>query len=196
MNKFRLISFSLLLLASAGCSTTLVREEPLSISLGETGVRCAMAPLAEALLKRRGTVVQSIQGSRKESVFSAECVMKCESDRFTAIFLAPQMRLATLTITPPHTLTFDRARQIPAAFEPEYALFDLAVVNLPTADLKRSLGEDLYVTENGATRTVFAAGVAIAVRTMLPDGSVRYENIPLEYSYTVRELKSEGAGVR
>ena len=191
MNKLLSLSFSVLILAFAGCSTTLVREEPLSIRLGETGVRCAAAPLAEALLKRRGTVVQSIQGSRKENVFSAECVMKGEKDRFTAIFLAPQMRLATLTITPPHTLTFDRARQIPDAFEPEYALFDLAVVNLPIEDLKRSLGDGMSVVERDGVRTIYAAGVPVAVRTMLHDGSIRYKNIPLEYSYTVKELKRD-----
>lgn len=192
MTKLLPLSFSVLFLALAGCSTTLVREEPQSIRLGETGVRCAVAPLAEALLKRRGTLVQSIQGSRKENVFSAECVMKGESDRFTAIFLAPQMRLATLTITSPHTLTFDRARQIPEAFAPEYALFDLAMVNLPTAELRRALDDGMTIVEHGRARTVFAAGVAVAVRTLLPDGSIRYENIPLEYSYVVKKLEGDG----
>ena len=191
MNKLLQLSFFVLILVLTGCSTTLVREEPLSIRLGETGVRCAAAPLAEALLKRSGTVVQTIQGSRKESVFSAECVMKGEKDRFTAIILAPQMRLATLTITPPHKLTFDRSRQIPDAFEPEYALFDLAAVNLPTDDLKRSLGAGMSVVERDGTRTIYAAGVPVAVRTMLPDGSIRYENVPLEYSYVVKEMKGE-----
>ena len=118
--------------------------------------------------------------------------MKGESDRFTAIFLAPQMRLATLTITPPHTLTFDRARQIPEAFAPEYALFDLAMVNLPTAELRRALDDGMTIVEHDRTRTVFAAGVAVAVRTLLPDGSIRYENIPLEYSYVVKKLEGDG----
>lgn len=175
--------------ALAGCATALVREEPRSIRLGEAGVSCATAPLAEALLARRGSAIHSVQGSWKDHVFAAECVVKCDPGRFTAIFLAPQMRLATLTVTPPHVITFERARQIPSAFEPEYALFDLAVVNLQADELRRALGDMFDVVERGGTRVVSAAGEQVAVRIALPDGSVRYENITLGYSYTLKEIR-------
>ena len=179
------LAFALL----TGCATTLVREEPKTIAVGEAGAKCAMAPLAEALLARRGTSVQAINGSWKEHAFTAECVTKGVDGKFTAIFLAPQMRLATLTITPPHTLSFERARQIPAAFEPEYALFDLAVVNLPTMELRRALGENFIVVEAGGVRTVVAGGVPVARMTRLANGMCHYENLALDYVYDLKEVK-------
>ena len=172
--------------AFAGCSSMLVREEPHEIRIGDTGVHCPVVPLAEALMKYRGTLVQSVQGEWKDRAFAAECVIKGEQDRFTAIFLAPQMRLATLVITPPHTLSFDRARQIPDAFEPEYAIFDLAVINLSRDALRRALGDSFAVVERGGKRTISADGAVVAVRTVLPDGSIRYENVCLGYSYTLK----------
>ena len=178
-----------IVLTLAGCSTTLVREEPKTILLGDSGVPCAAAPLAAALLAQRGTAIHAIQGSWRDHVFAAECVTKATPASFTAVFLAPQMRLATLTITPPHTIAFDRARAIPAAFEPEYALFDLAVVNLPTDALRPALGTPFTVDELPGVRTVSAAGAPLAVRTLLPDGTVRYENLALGYTYTLKEVK-------
>ena len=177
------------LIVMTGCSTTIVREQPHEIRLGEDGARLAAAPLAEALLEYRGTAIQSVQGRWKDREFSAECVVKGIPGRFTAIFLAPQMRLATLVITPPRTLSFDRARQIPDAFEPEYAVFDLAVVNLSAESLRRALGEPFTVVERDGKRTVSAAGSPLAVRTVLPDGSVRYENVSLEYTFVLKEVK-------
>jgi hypothetical protein len=173
----------------AGCSTTLVREDPQAIRLGESGVRCAMTPIVEALLAQRGTAVHAIQGNWKDHAFVAERVTKGEEGRFTAIFLAPQMRLATITLTPPHTITFDRARSIPSAFEPEYALFDLAVINLPPDVLRRVLGGGFVVAVRGDVREVSAGGTLIAVRTSLPDGTVRYENKALDYTYTLKEVR-------
>ena len=172
-----------------GCSTTLVREDPRTIRLGENGVRCAMTPLVEALLEQRGTAIHAIQGCWKDHSFVAESVTKGEADRFTAIFLAPQMRLATITLTPPHTIAFERARSIPSAFEPEYALFDLAVVNLPPDRLRRALGKGFAVEERADTRTISAGGETIAVRTALPEGTVRYENKALDYTYTLKEIR-------
>jgi len=165
-----------------------VREEPKSIRLGETGVSCATVPIVEALLGCRGTAVHALHGQWKEHLFSAESVTKGEDGRFTAIFLAPQMRLATIALTPPHTISFNRTRSIPAAFEPEYALFDLAVVNLSAKALRLALGPGFSVTENEAERVVSAAGVPIAVRMALPDGSIRYENRALDYAYTLKEV--------
>lgn len=173
----------------AGCSTTLVREDPRTIRLGDSGVACATTPLVKELLAIRGTSVHAVQGSWKDHVFSAESVTKGEDGRFTAIFLAPHMRLATITLTPPHTITFDRARRIPSAFEPEYALFDLAVVNLPADRLRLALGASFTVSEADDRRTISAAGRPIAVRTALPDGTVRYENLPLGYAYVLKEVR-------
>ena len=187
MGKLAVVLLAGLLLA--GCSTTLVREEPKTIRLGETGVSCAIAPLVEALLAQRGTAVHAIQGNWKDHAFVAESVTKGEEGRFTAIFLAPQMRLATITLTPPHTITFDRARSIPSAFEPEYALFDLAVINLPPDVLRRVLGGGFVVAVRGDVREVSAGGTPIAVRTALPDGTVRYENKALDYTYTLKEVR-------
>ena len=173
----------------AGCSTTLVRDEPKAIRVGESGVSCAAAPLAEALLKQRGTIVSALNGSWKDHVFSAECVVRGEEDKFTAVFLAPHMRLATLTLTPPHTVTLERARSVPAAFEPEYALFDLAVVHLPTIALKQALGGDFVVAETATTRTVSTRGQTVARRQKLPNGLTRYENLSLGYSYDLKEIR-------
>jgi len=186
MGKLAVVLCAGLLLA--GCSTTLVREEPKTIRLGETGVSCAIAPLAEALLTQRGTVIHAIQGNWKDHTFVGESVTKGEEGRFTAIFLAPQMRLATIVLTPPHTITFDRARSIPSAFEPEYALFDLAVINLPPDVLRRVLGSGFAVAVRDDVREVSAGGTPIAVRTALPDGTVRYENKALDYTYTLKEV--------
>ena len=188
VNRLYIVALAVCVLAG-GCSTTLVREEPHEIRLGEADVRYSVSPLAEALLAIRGTSMRSLQGSWKDRVFAAECVTKGEPGRFTAIFLAPHMRLATLAVTPPHTLTFDRAREVPDAFEPEYAIFDLAVVNLDTEVLRRSLGNAFAVVEHGGRRTVSAGGSPVAVRTLLPDGSVLYENIFLGYVYTLKETK-------
>lgn len=188
MFKFLLV-FLLMVVVWAGCSTTLVREEPETIRVGEAGLPCAMAPLAEALLAQHGTTVSAVNGNWKDHVFSAECVLKGEEGRFTVVFLAPQMRLATLTITPPHTITFERARALPAAFEPEYALFDIAVVNLPANVLRKSLGTSFVVSETGATRTVLAHGVPVARRQKMPNGLVHYDNLSLGYSYDLKEVK-------
>lgn len=172
----------------AGCSTTLVREDPHVIALGETGVKCATAPLVSALLERRGVTAQALSGHWKERVFTAECVLKGEDDRFTAVFLAPHMRLATLTLTPPHTVSFERARQIPAAFEPEYLLFDLAVVNLSADRLRRALGGAFRVEERGNVRRVCAGGREVAVFARESDGRSVYENHVFEYGYTIKEM--------
>ena len=39
----------------AGCSTTLVREDPRTIRLGDSGVTCATTPLVKELLAMNGT---------------------------------------------------------------------------------------------------------------------------------------------
>ena len=72
-----------LLLAAAllaGCSTTLVRENPVSVRVAD-GVQLETAPLVEALLKFRGTRVQAANGSWKDQVFSAQCVLKGDGEK-------------------------------------------------------------------------------------------------------------------
>ena len=116
-----------LLLAAAllaGCSTTLVRETPERVRVAD-GVQLETTPLVEALLGFKGTRVQAANGAWKDQVFSAQCVLKGDGEMLTAVFLAPQLRLLTITLTKPHTVTCERAAQIPRAFEPEYALADL-----------------------------------------------------------------------
>ena len=83
-----------------GCQSVVVREAPQPVRVAD-GVTIDSAPLVEALLARTGTVVQAVNGSWKENAFAAEVVMKGDGRQLTAIFLAPQMRLATITLTRP-----------------------------------------------------------------------------------------------
>ena len=174
----------------AGCSTTLVRESPISIEVAD-GAKADMAAVAEALLELKGTHVQAVVGSWKDSAFTAEFVMKGDGDTFTVAALAPAMRLATITLSRPHSLRYERARRIPAAFEPEYLLFDLAVVNLETDALSRALGESFEVRDDGATRVVSSRGAPgpVAVLSRNADGSVKLTNHRRSYQYTVTRLQ-------
>lgn len=178
-----------LVMFMAGCSTTLVRESPREIVMGETGVKCATTSLVKALMTKRGVVVQAISGHWKSRVFTAECVLKGEDACFTAIFLAPHMRLATLKLTPPHTIAFERAREIPSAFEPEYLLFDLAVVNLPLDVLRGALGGRFRVEENRLGRRVYLGSREVASLVREDDGRMTYENRMYDYGYSVKEVK-------
>ena len=96
------------LLALCGCSTTeVVRETPESPAI------------VEALLANiTGTWIQTVEGAWKDEAFAAECVLKGDGEKFTAVLLAPQMRLATLTLERPHTLRWERAPQLPSALSP------------------------------------------------------------------------------
>ena len=74
----------------AGCSTTLVRETPERVRVAD-GVQLETTPLVEALLGFKGTRVQAANGAWKDQVFSAQCVLKGDGEKLTAVFLAPQL---------------------------------------------------------------------------------------------------------
>ncbi len=171
-----------------GCQGVVVRDAPLPVRVAD-GVAVDSAPLVEALLARTGTVVQAVSGSWKDNAFSAEVVMKGDGQRLTAVFLAPQMRLATITLTPPRTIRFERAANIPRMFEPEYALADLAFVNLDAATLGRAVAPTLRVEDDGATRRILAGETPVAELATNPDATRTFRNLVHGYSYTLREIK-------
>ena len=165
-----------------GCSTTeIVREEPENVAL------------AEAILDNvKGTQIQMVEGAWKDEAFAAECVLKGDGKRFTAVLLAPQMRLVTLTIESPHTIRWERAPQIPAALDPEYVMFDIALVSLPTKTLAEALGDGYRVDEtaDGKRRRVvdLKNGKRQSVRQVLPDGSIYFRNMQYGYEFTVKAI--------
>lgn len=180
--SFLCIGFSLALLC--GCRTTVVREEP------------GNAALVEALISNvRGTEVQMVEGAWKDEPFVAECVLKGNGEKFTAVLLAPHMRLATLTIERPHTLRWERAPQVPSALDPEYVIFDMSLVLLPTDVLSRSIGKGFRVNEtaDGRRRQVIDAGDGElhSIRQLLPDGSIYFRNARYGYEVTVKTLSHE-----
>ena len=171
----------------AGCSTTLVRETPERVRVAD-GVQLETTPLVEALLGFKGTRVQAANGAWKDKVFSAECVLKGDGEKLTAVFLAPQLRLLTITLTKPHTITCERAPQVPRAFEPEYALADLAYVNLDAETLRRAVSPALRVEDDGTTRRIRADGELVAEVVRRANGDVDFRNARYGYSYTLRSV--------
>jgi len=164
-----------------GCAAVAVRENP------------AAPEVAEALIDGiSGKSVQMIEGAWKDEAFSAECVMKCDGERFTAVLLAPQMRLATLTVERPHEIRWERAPQLPESLDPEHVILDIALVVLPTDALEKALGDVFAVKEtlDGKRRTVVDVerNRLHSVRQMLPDGSVYYRNVLYGYEFTVRSM--------
>ena len=179
-----------LLLAAAllaGCSTTLVRERPASVRVAD-GVQLETTPLVEALLEFKGTRVQAANGSWKDQVFSAQCVLKGDGEKLTVVFLAPQLRLLTITLTKPHTVTCERAPQVPRAFEPEYALADLAYVNLDAETLRRAVAPVLRVEDDGTTRRIRAGDTLVAEIVRHANGDIDFKNLRHGYSYTLRPV--------
>ena len=179
-----------LLLAAAllaGCSTTLVRENPAHVRVAD-GALLDTTPLVEALLGFKGTRVQAANGAWKDQVFSAQCVLKGDGETLTAVFLAPQLRLLTITLTKPHTITCERASQVPRAFEPEYALADLAYVNLDVDTLRRAVAPVLRVEDDGLTRRIKAGDALVAEIVRRANGDVDFRNARYGYSYTMRPV--------
>lgn len=180
----RVFGFGMLLALLCGCATVVVREEPTHAALAEALLDCV-----------KGTTVQTVEGAWKDEAFAAECVLKGEDEMFTAVLLAPQMRLATLTLTRPHKLRWDRAPQLPSSLDPEYVLFDLALVLLPTEKLSQVLGEDYRVDEtaDGRRRRVvdIPKGRLHSVRQVLPDGGVYFRNATYGYEFTVKTVSHE-----
>ena len=180
----RLLCIGAFLALCSGCATVVVRETPDNVAM------------VEALLAGvKGTVVQSVSGAWKDEAFAAECVLKGDGNRFTAVLLAPQMRLATLTIEKPHTIRWERAPQLPASLDPEYVVFDLALVTLPTAQLAKALGKEYRVEEtaDGKRRSVVDVkrDELQSVRQVLPDGDVYFRNVRSGYEFTVKTVSHE-----
>ena len=182
------IIFGLLAAALCGCQNVVVREAPQPVRVAD-GVMVDSAPIVEALLAQTGTVVQAVSGSWKENAFAAEVVMKGDGRQLTAIFLAPQMRLATITLTRPRTIRYERAAQIPRMFEPEYALADLAFVNLDAPTLRRAVAPALRVDDDGATRRIFAGETPVADLVANRDGTRTFRNLVHGYTYTLKPLQ-------
>lgn len=171
----------------AGCSTTLVRETPEPVRVTD-GATLDTTSVVEALIAMKGTRVQAANGSWKDQVFSAQCVLKGDGDTLKAVFLAPQLRLLTITLTKPHTVTCERAPQVPRAFEPEFALVDLAFVNLDADTLRRAVAPTLQVEDDGHTRRIKAGDNAVAEITRNPNGDIGFRNLRHGYSYTLRPI--------
>ena len=166
MKKLAFAVCALLLAALAGCSTTLVRSEPIPVRIG--GVEVHMTRVVEALLSMKG-----------------------DGEKLTVVFLAPQIRLVTINVERPHALRCERAPQIPSAFEPENALLDLAFVNLPVDELRRLLAPALRVEENadGARRLLSRDGALLAELSPAgADGIRRFRNAVYGYEYEIRDI--------
>ena len=193
--KCTFASIAVLAMLVAGCSTTVVRDEPKPIAVAE-GAQLDMLAVAEALLEMNGTIVQGVSGSWKENAFAAEFVIKGDGGKTVIAVLAPAMRLATITLERPHSIRYERARRIPAAFEPEYVLFDIAAVNLGTEELARALGPRFTVFDDGSNRVISlkaekpgARNDPVAVLERNADGTMRFVNLKRSYEYTIANLK-------
>ena len=148
---------------AAGCATTVVRDEPRPVKVAR-GAEAATAPLAEALLAHaRGTRAEALEVAWKDKAFTAEIVVKGDGETLKIVLLAPQMRLATLTIERPRRITWERAPRVPAALAPEHALFDIAFVRLPADVIAAALGPDFVVKDDGRRRVLLHGGDEIRV---------------------------------
>lgn len=193
----RLTKFiGILILALYGCQTVVERERPNDIRYRDAAP-VEMTALIEALLDLKGVCVQSVEGAWKDHAFAAQMVMKGDGERATLVFLAPQMRLATVTLTRPHALKFEHVPQIPQTFEPEYMLADFAFINLETETLRRVCGSQLKIVDDGPCRTIaLADGTPLAELTHQSDGTMCYRNRIYGYEYILqtesRTLSSGG----
>lgn len=188
MNRLFAILVGAVCLLGGGClSSQVAREEPVTVSFGD--VELETTALVEALLAQKGTHVQAVNAQYKEDGFQAQCVRKSDGEKLTVVFLAPQMRLVTITVTKPHAIQYERAPQIPSVFEPEYALTDLAFVNLPVATLRKALGSALRVEETEDARQFWTPdGRLVAELRTDIDGARIYRNAVFGYLYQLSDL--------
>lgn len=189
MNKLGRVACAAFLAVCLGCSTVIVRDEPLPVRIGD--VQVSMPQVLEALLLLKGVRVQALSGAWKERAFQAQCVMKSDGKKLTIVFLAPQMRLVTITVDKPYALKCECAPHIPRAFEPERALLDLAFVNLPLDVLRCSLAPALRVEEmaNGARRFVSFDGTFVAeIVPTHTDGMRKFRNAIYGYEYEICDV--------
>lgn len=147
--------------------------------------------VAEALLNGvKGTSAWTVDGAWRDEAFAAECVLQGDGERFTAVLLAPHMRLATLAIEKPHTLHWERVPQIPSSLDPEYVMLDLALTILPTDVLANVLDGSYRVDEtpDGKRRTVVDTirNRFHSVRQILPSGDIYFRNAIHGYEFTVK----------
>ncbi|MGN0853165.1 MAG: DUF3261 domain-containing protein [Kiritimatiellia bacterium] len=196
----RIAGFMLVVLAAAfgGCQTVVERERPNAIRFREAEP-VAMTALVEALLDLKGVCVQSLEGEWNDTAFAARMVLKGDGQTASLVFVAPQMRLATVTLTRPHAVRFERVPQIPQSFEPEYLLADFAFVNLDVGSLRRACDGGLEVFDDGRVRRIaLKGGRPLAELTRGADGVWRYRNLVYGYGYAIRTERctwtAEGAG--
>lgn len=186
------ILFSLVgLLACAGClmpSAPTERSAPIAVSL--KGTRLETTALVEALMSETGTRIEAINAVYKNEAFQAQCVLKSDGEKLTVVFLAPQMRLVTITVTKPHAIWCEKAPQIPRLFEPEYALVDLAFINLPRTKLQAAVAPTLKVEEAGGVRCIRRAsdGLVVAELRTTAAGERRYRQAVFGYEYQLKEV--------
>ena len=187
--KMRLFALAGMLLMFAGCASTLVRETPRRVAL-TPDVAVDMAPVVEKLLDHPCSFVQAVSGAWKDHAVAGEFVVKNDGTNMTVVVLAPGMRLATIKAARPHRLQYERARQIPAAFEPEYLLLDLALVNLDDAELRKCLGPEVVVERvDGARRLRVGERMIATLSPRAEDGTQRFENHVRDYGYTLKDLE-------
>ena len=187
IRDFLLSAITILSVFFAGCATTQSRENPINVNIAES-VGFDPTPLCIALFDLKGVKTQAIAGNWKDNNFTASCVMKGENEKFTIVFSAPQMRLVTIELTKPHTLTWKKAPQIPNAFEPEYAICDVAFANLETSALKKALGKNFSVVDDGIKRVISVGQKEIAILERSQAGSMKFTNPLRGYSYTIQNL--------
>ena len=96
----------------------------------------------------------------------------------------------TITVTKPHAIRYERAPRIPSVFEPEYALADLAFVNLDAETLRRAVSPALRVVDDGVRRRIETSageGVAEVVRTA--SGTQTFKNLLHGYQYELKNIQ-------
>lgn len=145
--------------------------------------------IAVALVTQYGTRLHSATGRHGEKTFSGECVIKCDAQGFTAVFMAPHARLLTLRITPPDVINVEKSPFLPDNFTVDHVLLDMAVVNLPLEKLRAALGNGYTVNEKNGIRQLILNG-QIVETCDFPDGTtIRLTNHRYNYEYTLTPLK-------
>lgn len=197
----RTIRFALaaLLVAAAGCSTVVVRDEPISVPVSGTnwesrrlggGAEIPTAPLVTALIEYiRSTHVQALDAVWKGKPFTAEVVIKGDGESVTIVILAPQMRLATIKLMRPHRIEYERASRIPDAFAPEYAVVDVAFALLPTQVLANVLGTSFTVKDDGRWRELLCGSDVVRSLERRTGGEIFFVNPQAEYECTIKTLE-------
>jgi len=187
----RFATLLVIAIAAAGCSTTcVVRDEPLRISVAP-GTEIDAAPIAEALLAHeRGVSAEALDVTWKDNAFTAEAVVKGDGERLSLVLLAPQMRLATLTLEKPHRIVWERHRRVPSALEPEYALAEAAFVRLPAKKLSDALGKNFTVEDDGKRRVILHGGREIRTLERREGGELFFVNKPAEYSCRIIPMEA------